>query len=172
MQYKYENGIWNVVSEDKEIEDAEEGKISSDMIENNFNDKLKKFMENNDKKSDTSYLVRTYIPRWYDNGLKVPDNVIANIYSGILKSIDSISTNVGKEYKIDNDILYEDKNIVIDIVLQNTDFEKATYFGEYIASVIGQALNQESSLYLILPISSEFISKDEYSDIINKIDKE
>jgi hypothetical protein len=168
-QYHKVNGGWEVIEDsiEKNTVDSEKEKEAMTSINRDLNpEDIKKFSKHG---SSLDYMLKLYIPRYYNDGTKVSDSVIAEILFKISEAIGGASTNVGKGYWIDKDVLYEDKNVYVETVLKGYDPDRATLLGEYLSSVIAKALKQEGALVVIYPILATFIDKGDFDKNIKEI---
>jgi len=177
-KYRKVDGHWEII--EGSIETNSINPIEKEEAEKEINEKLNPdiLSEFINPDSATDFIIRLFIPRYYNNGNKVSPDVIADIMAKISETLGGASTWAGKEYWIDDNILYEDKNIYVDIVAHEISPDKASLLGKYLSLVIGKALNQKGVLYFMHPIYSEYLDvpeeneyKKQLDEIRNKIDE-
>lgn len=162
--YKKVNGHWEVIPSSREqdtvMPEVEAQAMSN--IQDKLNvDTLKQFVKTD---APTDFLLKIFIPRYYNDGTKVSSDVLAEIMQKISEAIGGISSWAGKGYWTNDNILYEDKNIYGEILLRGVTPERATLFSKYIGSIIAEILKQEGALTIIVPALSDFIDKKDYEE--------
>lgn len=160
--YQRVNGHWEIIPSSKEIETVNEDMVikASNIFQNKLStDKLKNFIKED---APTDFMLKLFIPRYYNDGTKVSPDIIADIMAKISEVLGGTSTWAGKGYWIGDDILYEDKNIYTEILLRGMTPERASLLSKYIGSVIANTLEQEGALTILTPALSDFISKEDY----------
>ncbi len=160
VQYKRVGTHWEVIPESQEKETISDEINAISGVEERFkNDILSKFSKTD---GETDYILKIIIPRYYNDGTKVSPDAIASILSNISLVFGGASTWQGKGYWSEENVLYENKNIFIDILLKNSSLERAMYTGKYMSSAIGHILKQEGVLMILTPALGEFYSKQTY----------
>lgn len=167
-KYKKFNGHWELLPSSKEADLVREDIAQETMesLKQPFaTDKLSSFVRAD---SPSDFTLTLFIPRYYNDGTKISEDVIAEILFKISESVGGASTWGGKGYFTEDNILYVDKNIYANILLRQFSPERATLFGKYLSSAIGKILQQEASLYILAPALSDFVSKEDYDTNIKE----
>jgi hypothetical protein len=165
-QYKKVNGHYEVLPETLESDTVDENNAQKTM--NKLGSELGKVKDFIQHDAPTDYIVKLYIPKYYNDGTKVSPDVIAEIMAKISETIGGASTWTGKGYWIDNDLLYEDKNVYVETILSHISPERAISIARYLTTVIANALKQEGGLVVVVPALSEYIGKHDYEKIIKE----
>lgn len=162
--WKKENGVWVEEQTFKNAENPTYNEEAKEVIDKDILNLQEKLVSSGT--APTDYVLRFFVPKEYNDGYKVNPSVVADMIYGLVNQAGGATVFNGKGYWADGDLLYQDNNIVIDILLPQTPAERAIAIGEYVSSVIGKAFKQLSVLFMIYPVMSEFISSDQYDEKI------
>lgn len=165
-KYEKVNGHWEIIPssrEKDEINKNEESVALSSIAGKLSLDKLQPFIKQD---SPADFMLKLYVPRYYNDGSRVSPDVIADILAKISEAVGGASTWAGKGYWTESNILYEDKNIYVEVLLKNMSPDRASLLAKYLGSVIAGTLKQEGALTVLLPVMAEFLSSSEYIDNI------
>ena len=114
--------------------------------------------------ANSDYILRFFLPKEYNDNSRVNPNQIADVIFSLAEKFGGASVSNNKGYWVNNDLLYQDNNVVIDVLLPKVNPEKAILIGEYISSSIGITFKQMSALFLLIPVLSEFIDSKDYQN--------
>lgn len=164
--WKKENGVWVEENPKQSIPNDEFDRKADTVIKNTF---LNQFIAPKTNDAPTDYIIRFFMPKEYnENNYKVNPNQIADIIFKLSEQFGGATTLNSKGYWQNDGLLYQDNNLVVDILIPQISAEKAILVGEYISSAIGKAFDQLGVLFIIYPVMAEFIGKEQYDEKIKQ----